>query len=103
MKFYHVTTKPAAALIQKGGFRDFEHAVGHIILTGVWFSDSPWYDGANVDLDGLPPSRACLVIDLPEERLAAFELVPDDDEPMYREWCISAALANSVTRAYASA
>jgi len=101
MKLFHVTTHEAASQIMAKGFRDCPQPVGGIIVTGVWLSDAPWYDGANVDLGDLPKNRTCLTLELPEDQMAEFELVEGD--AMYREWCIPAALANTVPVSHAVA
>ena len=96
MKLYHVTTHKAATAIMAGGFRDHARRIGGMIIDGVWVSDAPWYDGATVDAADLPASRVCIVLALPADQIGEYELVQDDS--MYREWCIPAAILNQTTR-----
>ena len=67
MKLYHVTFHGAAEAIMAGGLRDHPRPLGGTNVTGVWVSDVPWYDGANVDPANLPASRVCIVLDLPAD------------------------------------
>lgn len=97
LKLYHVTTHSAAQLIQAEGFRDPEGVFGVIAdeavwrpyaLKGVLFFQRPSAHG--------DPEAAVLIIDVSKEAVAQFELVEEDDEAKegYREWCISAEVAN---------
>ena len=98
MKLYYTTTYSRAELIQTQGFQDPRGVVGTIAeealwrpysLKGVIFSQRP--------SDSSATDKAVLVIDAPEEAIARFELIEEDEEEVkegYREWCIPAEVAN---------
>src|SRR5262245_48524445 len=105
MRFYHRTTRTAAAAIVAGGFVDtegyyglFDEVTGEPIrLCGVWVSDMPLDENEGAVGEAL--LRVTLA--LPSEDLAAYELIEEPQEVNgrlfakgYREWCIPAALLN---------
>src|SRR5690348_15392786 len=98
MILYHVTRTRTATAIRSRGFRDSRRHIGHtddgkpVSVSGVWFSDRPWVEGANVEPDDVPEGYALLRIDVNGHHVRRFE-VKNEGAP-YREWCIPAAVAN---------
>lgn len=98
LKLYHVATYSNAERILADGFHDPQGSLGLIAeealwrpysLKGVTFLQRPTRDR---DRD-----TAILVIDPPEEVIAQFELIEEDEQDVkegYREWCIPAEVAN---------
>ena len=97
MILYHVTTKPQAASIRRKGFKPRRRFLGRddvgapFYVTGVWFSDRPWCDGGNCDVEDLPRGYTVLRLKIDGRNVRKFEVI-NDGFP-YREWCISAELA----------
>lgn len=88
MRYFHTTTLPAAAAIERDGFRDGRQWIGGIELIGVWISDRP--------LDGNEGTKGdqLLVVDLPDDLDLSPHEVIEEGKP-YREWIVPAPLVNA--------
>jgi len=88
MKLYHRTNKSQSIL--KGGFkgtsRSYPTSEGSIELTGNFFSDRP------VDVNEGAKGNDLLMIEIPEDVIAEFELV--DEDGTYREFLIPENISN---------
>jgi hypothetical protein len=86
LRLFHATTEAAAASIFTSGFRDSTLYIDGLELTGVWLSDIP------LDRQEGTKGTEVLVVDLPEELLADYELI--EDEKTYREFCVPSGTVN---------
>jgi hypothetical protein len=94
IRVYHGTTRPAAAAIERDGFKD---TTGSYLTvnryTGVWVSNTPLdVNDTSREYDG----DSYFAIDVEERVIARFEWI-EEGKP-YREWLVPAAVLNALPR-----
>jgi hypothetical protein len=89
VRVFHTTDLAAARSIKERGFRDSTKSRGmDQERTGVWVADRAGYQ------QEAPLDSRVLILDLPEDELAEYEMSEEGDDP-WREFLVPASILNT--------